>query len=435
MSVPPDATPTLAPEAAPAARTPRRFRWRRAAVYGLTGLFLVALVEQLTGIGDLTTAGTIGATLRLAMPILMAALGGLYSERSGVVNIGLEGMMIMGTWFAAWGAWQFGPWWGVVIGVLGGAFGGLLHAVATVTFNVDHIVSGVAINILALGGMRFLSVVAYADPATGGGATQSPRVPGIPTIDLPFLAGGQLLGWDTPDLFGWVERQGWILVSDLGGVLRGITGGLSWLTILGLALVPLTWFLLWRTAWGLRLRSCGENPWAAESLGVPVYQMKYWGVVISGALAGLGGTFLVLVQANIYREGGTAGRGFIGLATMIFGNWRPSGALGGAVLFGFADALRLRDPEAVLSLMLVLGIGLLALAVLSLARRTGWRSAATQAVGGAVFVLVFVAVTEVPSQFIFMTPYLVTLLVLAAASQRLRMPAADGARYRKGEAT
>ncbi|GIU92094.1 MAG: ABC transporter permease [Acidimicrobiia bacterium] len=407
---------------------------RKAALYGGAGLAVVVLVEQATGVGELTSSGTVGASLRLAIPILMAALGGLYSERAGVVNIGLEGMMIMGTWFAAWGAWLYGPWWGVVLGVLGGAAGGLLHALATVTFNVDHIISGVAINILAAGGMRFLSVIAYADPATGGGATQSPRVPGLPTVDLPFLAGGSLFGWDTPDLFGGLERLGWPVVSDLGGILRGLTGGLSWLTVIGLALVPLTWFALWRTPWGLRLRSVGENPWAAESLGVAVYTMKYWGVVISGALAGLGGAFLVLVQANIYRESQTAGRGFIGLATMIFGNWRPSGALGGAVLFGFADALRLRDPAAVRALLAVVAVGLAALAVRAVLKGDP-RRAATVGGAAAVFGLVFYSVEEVASEFIFMTPYVVTLLVLAFASQRLRMPAADGVRYRKGEAT
>lgn len=407
---------------------------RRAALYTGAGLAIVLLVEQLTGVGELTSSGTVGASLRLAIPILLAALGGLYSERAGVVNIGLEGMMIMGTWFSAWGAWVYGPWWGVVLGVAGGALGGLLHAVATVTFNVDHIISGVAINILAAGGMRFLSVIAYADPASGGGATQSPRVPGLPTVDLPFLAGGTLFGQKTPDLLGRLEQLGWPVVSDIGGMLRGLTGGLSWLTIIGLALVPLTWFLLWRTPWGLRLRSVGENPWAAESLGVAVYTMKYWGVVISGALAGLGGAFLVLVQANIYRESQTAGRGFIGLATMIFGNWRPAGALGGSVLFGFADALRLRDPAAVRALLAVVAIGLLALAAVGLVKRDPAR-AIRLGVLGVLFGVVFFVLTEVPSEFVFMTPYVVTLLVLAFASQRLRMPAADGLRYRKGEAT
>jgi general nucleoside transport system permease protein len=418
----------------PTRQEPRRLtRWQRAILWGLSGFAVVALVQEITGVSELTTSGTFGATLRLAMPILMAALGGLYSERSGVVNIGLEGMMIAGTWFSAWGAWQFGPWRGVLIGIVGGGIFGLIHAVATVTFNVDHIVSGVAINILAAGGMRFLSVITY-QPGSGGGATQSPTVQGIPTVDLPFFAGGTLFGWDTPDFFGWLERTGWFLISDVAGLGKGVTGRVSWLTLIGLAIVPLTWFLLWRTPWGLRLRSCGENPWAAESLGVPVYRMKYYAVVISGALAGLGGVFLVLVQANIYREGQTGGRGFIGLATMLFGNYNPFGALGGALLFGFADALRLRDPAAVLALFLAVSIGMVALAGRS-AIAGRMRAAAVQGVVAVLALAVFLLVEQIPNEFIFITPYVVTLVVLSVASQRLRMPAADGVRYRKGEAT
>ena len=143
-----------------------------------------------------------------------------------------------------------------------------------------------------------------------------------------------------PDILGWLDDQNWFFVSDLAGILKGFTGDVNWLTLLGVAMVPFTAWLLWRTAWGLRLRSCGEDPWAAESLGVPVLRMKYYGVVISGALAGLGGAFLVLVQAGIYREGMTAGRGFIGLGTLIFGNWLPAGVLSGAFVFGFGDSLR-----------------------------------------------------------------------------------------------
>ena len=416
-------TPALAPQAAPPPPTPAgASRWRMAVLLGFAGLFAMSVVASLTGAGELTGSGTFGAALRLAVPILLAALGGLYAERSGVINIGLEGMMIMGTWFAAWGSFTFGPWWGLILGVLGGALGGLLHAVATVTFNVDHIISGVAINILALGGMRFFSVIAWADPATGGGATQSPRVRGLPTFNVLFLG----------DFFGWVERQRWFYVSDIAGLLRALTANVSWLTVIALAIVPLTWFLLWRTSWGLRLRSCGENPWAAESLGVSVYLMKYWGVVISGALAGMGGAFLVLVQAGIYREGQTAGRGFIGLATMIFGNWRPSGALGGAFLFGFADGLRLRDPGAVRALFLLAALVLAGLAAWAFWRRAT-RTMVGTGIGALVAVAVFFTVREVPGEFIFVTPYVVTLLVLAFASQRLRPPTADGARYRKGE--
>jgi len=309
---------------------------------------------------------------------------------------------------------------------------GLLHALATVTFNVDHIVSGVAINILGLGAMRFLSSIVYT-PETGGSVIQSPPVQGIANIDLPFLAGGTIFGWDTPDLFGWLENQGWFFISDIAGIIRGFAGGINWLTLIGLAIVPLTAWLLWRTSWGLRLRSCGEDPWAAESLGVPVLRMKYYAVIISGMLAGFGGAFLVLVQAGIYREGMTGGRGFIGLGALIFGNWMPTGVLGGALVFGFGDSLRYRGPEVVRSFILAVAIGLIAFGIFALTR-SKIRTAVIQTVIGAAFLLFYLQVEEVSNQLLAAVPYLITLLVLAAASQRLRMPAADGARYAKGEA-
>ena len=386
-------------------------------------VFLLSVVRLVTDSGELTSSGTFGAALGLAVPILLAGLGGLWAERCGIVNIGLEGMMILGTWFGAWGAFEFGPWWGVLIGALGGAAGGLLHAVATVTFGVDHIVSGVAINILGGGAARFLSVVAY-EGVPGGGATQSPRVRGdVGRLDVPFLAGGDLFGWGSPDLFGWLQRRRWFLVSDIGGLLRGLTGGVHVLTLLALAIVPLTWWVLWRTPFGLRLRSVGENPFAADSLGVPVYRMKYIGTTVSGALAGLGGAYLVLVSTGIYREGQTNGRGFIGLAALIFGNWRPGGVGLGSGLFGFASAVQLRSNDAVHALLLFI-----ALAAVVFAARAVWRR---QAVGAVLLVLTalafwgwWVSSDSVPTQLISFTPHLTTLLVLALAAQRLRPPAA-----------
>ena len=146
---------------------------RKFLLMGMVVFLILSLVRQITDNPELTSFGTFSLTLRFAVPILLAALGGLYAERCGVVNIGLEGMMILGTWFGAWGAWQYGPWWGVVIGIAGGAAAGLLHAVATVSFGVDHIISGVAIITLAGGLTRYLSVEAY-EGVQGGGATQSP---------------------------------------------------------------------------------------------------------------------------------------------------------------------------------------------------------------------------------------------------------------------
>lgn len=409
-------------EVRPAAGPPRLSGARKYALFAVAGLLVLSVVQAIEGASQLTDPGTWGAALRLTIPIMLAALGGLYSERSGVINIGLEGMLIAGTWFGAWAGWEFGPWYGVLLGIIGGALFGLLHAIATVTFAVDQIVSGVAINILAPGLMRFLSSVIYT-PETGGGTTQSPRIQGsIGTIDIPIIS----------DVFNNLADRGWFFISDVAGIIAGLTTGISWLTILALTLVPLTWWVLWRTAWGLRLRSAGENPWAAESLGVPVLRMKYWGVVLSGALAGLGGAYLVVVQAGIYREGMTAGRGFIGLGAMLFGNYNPFGLLAGAGLFGYSDALRFREG-AVHSLLLVIAVGLFVSAAWALYNRR-YSSAGIQAVFGVLFLLWWATTDDVASQIVTATPYIVTLLVLSLATQRLRMPAADGVQYRKGEA-
>jgi simple sugar transport system permease protein len=409
---------------------------QRALLLSILGIALLALVRIITGADDLTSAGTFGSAIRLAVPILLAGLGGLYAERCGVVNIGLEGMMILGTWFGAYGATQWGVWQGVLFGVLGGALGGLLHAVATVTFGVDHVISGVAINILGAGVARYLSVIAWVGKGTGGGATQSPKVTGsIGDFDLPFASGGNLFGWHTPDALGRLSSWRWFFVSDIAGLLRALTGNLSWLTVITFALVPGSIFFLWHTRLGLRLRSAGENPYAAESLGVDVYRVKYIGVIISGALAGLAGAFLVLETAGIYRENQTGGRGFIGLASLIFGNWRPVGVALGAGLFGFADGLRLRPDALALvhALLLFVALGTLGAGAWLVLRR--------RFVAGAVLALVaagsgfwYVASDEFPRQLIGITPHVTTLLVLAFATQRLRPPTYDGVRYRKGDA-
>ena len=389
----------------------------------LAGLLVLSIVQAIAGTSELTSSGTWAAAIRLTIPIMLAGLGGLFSERAGVVNIGLEGMMIAGTWFGAWAGWMWGPWQGVLFGIIGGAIFGLIHAIATVTFAVDHIVSGVAINILAAGAMRFLSVVVYT-PESGGGATQSPRILGsIGTFDFPLLS----------TAFNWVEDKAIFFISDVAGLLAGVTTKMSWLTLVAIIIVPLTWWALWRTAWGLRLRSCGENPYAAESLGVPVLLMKYYGVVISGGLAGLGGAYLVVVQAGIYREGMTAGRGYIGLASLIFGNWYPFGVAAGASVFGYADALSLRQGPAVHALLLVAAIALAGLAIWSFAKKK-MTGTIIQGVAAAFFLTWYLMTETVPSQVVAALPYVVTLLVLSLATQRLRMPAADGLRYRKGEA-
>jgi ABC-type uncharacterized transport system permease subunit len=407
--------------ASPPARG-RRFDMRYAGFFVIAGLLLLSLVRVITNANDLTSGGTVAATISLAVPIGLAGLGGLWSERSGVVNIGLEGMMILGTFFGAdFAYFSHSPWMGVVGGVVGGVIGGALHAVATVTFGVDQIISGVAITILATGLARYLAGVFFTGQQ-GGGPTQSPSIPRFGQLQIP----------GANSFFDKLERRHWFALSDIAGVLRAITTSLTPFTILMILLFPASWFILWRTPFGLRLRACGENPDEAEALGVPVYRMKYVAVIVSGALAGLGGAFLADF-AGIYREGQTGGRGFIGLAAMIFGNWRPGGLAAGAGLFGFTDALQLRQGStSVHALLLLVAFGLVLFAAYQ-----AWRRNVVPAAGSviaAALVFVWYSVTnDVPIEFVPATPYIITLLVLAFASQRLRMPAADGIPWRKGQ--
>ena len=392
---------------------------------GAAGLLVVlSLVRIVTGADDITSGGTVSAALALAVPIGMAGLGALWSERAGVVNIGLEGMLVLGTWAAGWAGYQYGPWAGVAAAVVFGAVGGLLHAVATVTFGVDHVVSGVAIILLGTGTAQYLSSVAY-EGVPGGGDTQSPQVADLPSVSVPGVGG----------VLGDLERTGWFLLADVAGLLRGLLTDVSALTLIAVGLVVLTWFVLWRTSFGLRLRACGERPEAAESLGVNVYTMKYAAVVVSGALAGLGGAFLAIVASSAYREGQTGGRGFIGIAAMIFGNWRPGGTAAGAALFGYADALQLRrGGESVHALLLLVGLVVLALGVWLIVR--GSRRAGIAGLLAAVAVLTWFGLTDVvPGELTGLTPYVATLLVLGVAAQRLRPPAADGVPYRRGSAS
>ena len=395
-------------------------------------LVILSLVRVITGADDLTASGTVSTTLRLSIPLLLAGLAGLWAERVGVVNIGIEGMMILGTWFGGFGAWKFGPWTGILLGVLGGAIGGLVHAVATVRFNVDHVISGVALNILAAGITQYLSAI-FFDGVPGGGLSKSPpQLDAINTVTLPILAGGDLFGWKSPDLLGWLDTKNWAVVSDFAGILRGLMVGVSWATIVAVLLVPLTAFLLWRTQFGLRLRSSGEAPAAAESLGVKVIRLRYQALAISGGLAGFGGAFLAVVASGAYRENQTGGRGYIGLATMIFGNWRPAGLLGGASLFGFTDALQLLGSKSIPALFLFVAVVLVLVAALQL-RRKRIGAAVGALIAGVGFGIIYLTVDAIPTDLVTSTPYVVTLLVLAAASQRLRPPAHAGLPYRSGE--
>ena len=299
-------------------------------------LVALSLLRIVTGSGQVTSSGQYSSALAAAVPIGLAGLGGLWSERAGVINIGLEGMMMLGTFAAGWIGWQHGPWMAALAGIVGGALGGLIHAIATVTFGVDHIVSGVAVNILALGVVQFLAKLWFgaegsAAADAGGNDKQSPPMEDMQTFTVPGLADGLQA----------VEQHHWFLVSDFAGILGAFVSNVSWLTVLAVALFVGSFFALWRSSFGLRLRSCGESPVAAETLGVNVLKYKYAAVTVSGALAGLGGAFLA-IGVHIYQDQQTGGRGYIGLATMIFGNWRPGGVAMGAGLFGFMDALQLR---------------------------------------------------------------------------------------------
>ncbi|MEU6384476.1 ABC transporter permease [Streptomyces bauhiniae] len=421
-----DAPPPAAPKA-PGSADKRTGRSTTRIFLVVAGaLLLIAVVRLITGANQLTSEGQVNAALGLAVPIGLAGLAGLWSERAGVVNIGLEGMMILGTFGAGWIGWQSSPWLGLLCGIGFGVIGGLVHAVATVTFGVDHIVSGVAINLLALGATQYLAKLFFAGgkaSEAGGNPKQSPPVDSLTDITVPGLSGA----------LHSVEQHHWFLISDIAGILGGIVTDVSVVTILAALLFAGSWWVLWRTPFGLRLRSCGENPVAAESLGVNVYRYKYAAVAISGGLAGLGGAFLALVTSHTYLEGQTGGRGYIGLAAMIFGNWRPGGLAMGAALFGYSDALQLRNGGVTVhALLLLLFVLLAALAGWKLYRKALWQGVVSAVM--AVLVLAWYLFTdEVPSDFVGATPYVVTLLVLSLSAQRLRMPKADGMRYRKGQ--
>ncbi len=290
------------------------------------------------GIGYLATVSSIGkleavvvwgallsATLVAATPLVFAALGGLFSERSGVVNIGLEGMMLMGAFFSVWGADKTGHWaLGVLIGLLAGAATGLLHAFFSVTLRADQIVGGTAINFLALGITGYLFIRIY-----GERGTPSEGLSTVPDSSLDFL-------YDVPP-------------DRLGGFLGDAFTNTDYLIWTALAMVFVTWVAVFKTPAGLRLRSVGEHPRAADTVGINVYLTRYAAVTLSGALAGAGGVYLALGFVNSFEPNMTAGRGFIALAALIFGSWRPFGALVACLLFGFSSALATSLQEYSLS--------------------------------------------------------------------------------------
>ncbi|MFY0405934.1 ABC transporter permease [Solicola sp. PLA-1-18] len=390
----------------------------------LVAVVTVALVRVVTGADQLTAPGTLRAMILSACPILLAALGGLWAERAGVVNIGLEGQMLLGTWGAAFMAYHAGPYAGVVGAAVMGLLGALLHAVATVTFGVDHIVSGVAVNIIGLGAIGFLAK-AYFNDLEGGGPRNLSGYDTLPRVTVPGLSDGAQ----------WLSDRHVFGVSDVAALVAAATTGVSLLTILVVVLVVASGWILWRTPFGLRLRSCGEAPQAAETLGVNVIRYKYVAVLVSGTLAGLGGVYLTMVSSSSFTVGQTNGTGYIGLAAMIFGNWRPGGIVIASLMFGYTDGVSLLPAGGLVvhALLLLITVVLAALAVWRL--RQGQKITALSIGSIAVLVLAWYLVTDsVPRAFVGMTPYVITLFALAVASQRLRMPAADGKPYRKGQA-
>ena len=400
---------------------------------GLSLVTVMSVTRLWTGFDNLTSSGTIGAALRLTVPIMLAGLAGLWAERVGILNIGIEGMMILGTWFGAFGAWKYGPWIGFLFAIFGGALGGLIHAVATIRFNIDQVISGVVMNLLAFFGVRYLSELVFVGQPQGGISQSPPQSSAIPKVDVPFLAGGPVGSSSTPDALGWLEERGWFLIADLAGMTRGLMSGLSLASLIALLLIPLSAWVLWRTSFGLRLRSSGEAPEAAESLGVNVIRVRYIGLLISGGFAGLGGGFLSIISSSYYRQGQTAGRGFIGLATMIFGNWRPSGILGGAAVFGYSEGIKLVAGGSITGLFLFIFFVSALVGLISLLRRQMRRG--TTGIGMSVIALIaYLTVDEVPESLTQSLPYVITLIVLATASQRLRPPAKAGVPYRPGGA-
>ena len=290
-------------------RGERRIGWYAiaAGIFGiLIGYFATRSSE--TKLDNVVVWGALfAAMLRYATPLVFASIGGLFSERSGVVNIGLEGMMLMGAFFAVWGTDVTGSWvLGVLIALGAGAAMGLLHAVFSVTLRSDQIVGGTAINFLALGITSYFYFKLY-------GAQGTPdNIKTIPDVHLAFLGTG-FIG----DVFGHLNLMIWI----------------------GIALVFVTWIVVFKTPIGLRIRACGEHPRAADTVGIDVYAIRYGAVILSGVLAGAGGAYLSIGFGNAFTENMTAGRGFIALAALIFGGWKPFGAAAACLLFGFSSAL------------------------------------------------------------------------------------------------
>ena len=287
---------------------------------------------------ELLTITFVLQTLRITIPYLLPSLGAVYSEKGGVVNIALEGILLSGAFAAAAGTYYTGNIiFGAVCGVMAGMFISLIHSIVTITFKANQIVSGIALNIFAFGLTKFFCKILF------GSSSNSERIPGLETLNLPF----------NPFL------------------------------LLCVVILAITYFVISKTRFGLRLRAVGENPKAADSLGINVSKVRYLGVLISGALGGLGGAWLAIDQHS-FTDGMSAGRGYIALAAMIIGKWNPMGAAAACLLFGLAESFTLQFQDS-----------------------------------------------GIPTQFIQMLPYVLTIIVLAGFIGKANPPAADGIPYEK----
>jgi len=293
----------------------RRLGWG-AVVIGVLGIGLgyLATRSSVTHLDQVVVWSALtAAMLRYATPLAFAAMGGIFSERSGVVNIGLEGMMLSGAFFGILGADKLNSWpLGLACAALAGGLFALVHAFFAIQLRADQIVGGTAINFLSLGITGYLFIDIY------GGEGTPPNIPDIPDVHLNFL-------------------EDWYFVGPVLGQLNLMI----WLAFLTIAA---TWVVLFKTPIGLRIRAVGEHPRAADTVGISVYATRYAAVTLSGVLAALGGAYLSIGFVNSFNQNMTVGRGFIALAAVIFGNWRPWGAAAAALLFGFSSALAQRLP-------------------------------------------------------------------------------------------
>jgi len=290
-----------------------RLAWGAVAVGAIgIGLGVLATRSSVSNLDSVVTWGSlIGSTLVWATPLCYAAVGGMINERSGVVNIGLEGMMLAGAFFACLGADKFGSWeMGIVIAAVAGAGFALVHAFFAIHLRADQIVGGTAINFLALGVTGYFFIQVYGANGTPG------SLPRIPNANIPGLKEHTFLG----DSIGHLNYMIWA----------------------SFVLLILAQIVLFHTPVGLRLRAVGEHPRAADTVGISVYLTRYLAVITSGTLAALGGAYLSIGFVGSFNENMTAGRGFIALAAVIFGNWRPFGAYAAAILFGASTALSFR---------------------------------------------------------------------------------------------